>query len=101
MVAFGWEKGSNIRLDARLALHLSHATEADPWLHTHLHKRIEMTEKLKVVYRGNASFAKLQASRTLGQIKMKKSKSGTDFQAHFDNLLRQVAAASGHKDMTN
>ena len=100
MFAFGWKKGDDISAkdDARLAMHLSQIMEPQPWLHVnHLIKGTDMIEQLKVTYRGETSFAKAQAIRALGMIKMRKSESVVEFQARFDTLVMRVKAAGGHK----
>ena len=69
MIAFGWEKGSDVlaKDDIRLAMHLRDIREPEPQLHVnHLMHGTEMMAQLKVIYRGEASFAKLQATRVLG-----------------------------------
>lgn len=101
MIAFGWEPGSQIAAkdDVRLAMHLSQIMESEPWLHVnHLRTGTEIIERLKASYRGDASVAKVEAIRELGQIRMRKSESVIDFQARFNDLARRVEAAGGHKD---
>ena len=100
MVIIGWKKSGDITAedDSRLAMHLSQVMEPEPWRYVnHLENGIEMIERLKVVYRGHASYAKVRAARELGRIKMRKSESVVDFRARFDDLVRQVEAAGGHR----
>lgn len=94
MAAFGWEKGDEVskKDDIRLAMYLSQIMEPDTWNHvSHLDKGTMMIDQLKAVYRGEASYAKLKATRALGQVRMRKSESVTDFQARFNGLVRADA----------
>ena len=100
MVAISWKKSGNIitKDDSRLAMHLSQIMEPEPWRYVnHLENGIEIIERLKVVYRGYAFYAKVRATRELGRIKIRKSEFIVDFRARFNNLIRQVKAAGGHK----
>ena len=100
MVTIGWKKSGDIitKNDSRLAMHLNQVMKPKPWRYiNHLENGIEIIERLKVVYRGHAFYAKVRVARELGCIKMRKSESVVDFRARFDNLVRQVEAAGGHK----
>ena len=100
MVTIGWKKSGDIIAedDSRLAMHLSQIMEPEPWRYiNHLENGIEMIERLKIVYYGHASYAKVRAARELGRIKIRKSEFVIDFRARFDDLVRQVKAAGGHR----
>ena len=100
MVVIGWKKSGNIiaKDDSRLAIHLSQVMEPKPWHYiNHLENGIKIIERLKVVYRGHASYAKVRAARELGRIKIRKSESIINFRARFNDLIRQVKAAGGHR----
>ena len=72
--------------------------EPGPWRYVnYLENRIEIIERLKVVYFHHTSRAKVWAARELGRIKIRKSESIIDFRARFNDLARQVKAAGGYK----
>ena len=70
-------------------MYFNQIMEPEPWRYiNHLENGIEMIERLKVVYRGHASYAKVRVARELGRIKIRKSESIVDFRARFNDLVR-------------
>ena len=59
---------------------------------------MKIIERLKIIYYGHISLAKVEATRALGRIRIRKSEPVINFQARFNNIARQVKAAGGHKD---